>query len=176
MADEERPLDSGDTTSDLERMREALKRANAEAKRYREQLEQTNKELATLRDASTSETEKLAAQLAELRQRADEADRRALIAEIAQDRGLTKAQAKWLARAAAGAKTAEEIAQIADEFVADLGQTGDTGEADAGSRPSTRPTAGRPREALRPGAIPRGDSGGDQPFDESKFLAAVPRV
>lgn len=179
MSDTDANAQAGQAGADTAAAAADAEKWKALARKWEEQAKQNKAELDRLMaaaNASKSDTERMAAELAELRQRADEADRRALIAEIAQAKGLTPAQAKWLTRAVGDAKEKEAIEQVADELVADLGQSTGDGETEAGSRPSTRPTAGRPRETLRPGAIPRGDSGGDQPFDESKFLAAVPRV
>ena len=146
-------------------MRAALAKANAEAKASREELAKIKADMA----AGATDAERTAATLAELRERADASDMRAMRAEVAASKGLTAAQAKRLQ-----GTTVDELEADADELVAAFkpaegtDATAGTDTASAGRRAGT----GRPQEALKPGATPPADQGNG--FDLGKTVAAIP--
>jgi len=147
----------------LDAERAARRKADADAKAARDEL---TKLQATISEGKT-DGERMTAKLVELEARANEADMRAMRAEVAQSKGLTAAQAKRLQ-----GKTVEELESDADELLsafkpADGGAEGD--DAQTGRVAGT----GRPRENLRPGATPPADNA--EPYDSTKLLAAVPR-
>lgn len=148
----------------LDAERAARRKADADAKAARDELAKLQ---ATINEGKT-DGERMTAKLVELEARANEADMRAMRAEVAQSKGLTAAQAKRLQ-----GKTVEELEADADELLsafkpADGGGDGD--DAQAGRTPTG---TGRPRENLRPGATPPADN--TEPYDSTKLLAAVPR-
>lgn len=169
MADEPQEPVTGEPDPDsgakkaLQAERERARKAEAEAKAARDELAKLKADL----EGGKSDAERMAMKVAELEQRANEADGRALRAEVAQAKGLTAAQARRLQGA-----TKEELEADADELLSAFKPA--EGAGDEGSTTTTRPTAGRPREQLRPASLPRGDDGGES-YDSSKFLAAVPR-
>jgi len=138
-------------SAELARMRQALAKANAEAKKSREEADALKASIAD----GKSDAERVAGQLTELKARADAADLRAMRAEVAASKGLTAAQAKRLQ-----GTTVEELEADADELLAafkpadDAGAGAATGAASAGAGNGRPAGAGRPREALRPGATP----------------------
>ncbi len=103
----------------------------------------------------------------------DQADARAMRAEVASSKGLTAAQAKRLQ-----GKTVEELEADAEELLAAFKPVDGEAPADAGTGASAgagrRAAAGRPTESLRPGATPP-DNQDNTDFDSKAFLAAVPR-
>lgn len=118
--------------------------------------------------ANLSDMDKVNAKLAELEQKAADADARALRAEVAQAKKLTAAQAKRLQGA-----TREELEADADELLeafkppADKGGNGSGGESGEGGsssgegEQSALPPSGRPAEKLTAGpGVP--DTGGEK--------------
>ncbi len=155
----------------------ALKSALAKERKRAADAEARVKNLEQSINDGKSDGERVAATLQELRERADAADRRAMIAEVAVTKGLTTAQARRLQ-----GTTIEEMEADADELLAAFkpAEGGAEGGADANAggnaggttgRPATG--AGRPRENLKPGALPPADQSPE--YDSKAFLAAVPR-
>ena len=160
------------------------------ARKHEEQAKTNFAELNKLKaqsDASKSDTDKIMQKLAEMEERAKKAERKALIAEIARDKGLTREQASRLR-----GDTQAELEADADELIAtfglkkssdDKGSVGDDKSGSASGDDKSPPAGGdakaanlgRPKENLRPGATPPGDaSSGD--FDVKKVLDAIPRL
>lgn len=98
--------------------------------------------LKELEDAEKTETQRLSDQLAEESTARQEAERRALVLEIATEKGLTPALAKRLS-----GSTREELEADADELSALLPPAEDG---------RTTTPKSRPQESLRPGATPDG--------------------
>jgi hypothetical protein len=174
MADDDKPpVTGGDGGEDkdsgakkaLESERAARRKAEQDAKAARDELAKIQSDMA----AGKTDAERTAQMLAELRERADASDMRALRAEVAQSKGLTPAQAKRLQ-----GKTVEELEADADELLAAFKPVDGAGEGAATDAGTGRRGTGRPTEALKPGATPPADQGSTE-FDSSKFLAAVPR-
>lgn len=160
---------TGDDTS-------ALKSALAKERKRAAEAEAKVKNLEASINDGKSDSERVAATLQELRDRADAADRRAMIAEVAVTKGLTTAQARRLQ-----GNTIEEMEADADELLAAFkpgdGTAGDAaGGTDAanGGQQQRPASAARPRENLRAGTA---TSSTDQApeYDSKTFLAAVPR-
>lgn len=130
---------------DAERARAKINKANAEAKSLRERLKAAEEKAARLdeiENAGRSDVEKLTAQVAEYERKAQEAERRALVAEVAHEKGLTAAQAKRLV-----GNSLEELQADADELLTSFQpQEGDTGGAP--------PPEGKPTPHLRGGGDP----------------------
>lgn len=118
-------------------------------------------ELKKLKEVSLSDQQKREAaekanadKLAELEKRANEADARALRAEVASVKGLSETQAKRLT-----GSTREELEADADDLLSSFKPT-------EGSKP-----AGKPTESLNGG----GDPTGDPTPDMRKVVADIPR-
>jgi hypothetical protein len=98
MADEPQEPVTGEPDPDsgakkaLQAERERARKAEAEAKAARDELAKLKADL----EGGKSDAERMAMKVAELEQRANEADGRALRAEVAQAKGLTAAQARRL--------------------------------------------------------------------------------
>lgn len=152
----------------LDAERAARRKAEQDAKAARDELAKLQGDM----QAGKTDAERTAAMLAELRERADAADLRAMRAEVAANKGLTSAQAKRLQ-----GKTIEELEADADELLAAFkpaegGAEGDAGATNGGAqRPATG--AGRPRENLRAGTATGTEK--EPEYDSAKFLAALPR-
>jgi chromosome segregation ATPase len=148
--------------ADRDKWKELSKKHETRSKADLEELERLKK----LQDSSKSESEKVAEKLTALEKRAEEADARALRAEVAAEKGLTAAQAKRLAGG-----TKEELEADADELLDSFKPTGKDGESDKGTRGS-RP-ASRPRESLSGGTDPTGDTPTET--NPAKLAESVPR-
>lgn len=170
---------------DLAAARKELEEAKAEAEKWkglsRKHEDQSKKnsaaadELQKLKDATLSDQQKReqaekdqAAQLADLKRRADEADARALRAEVAAAKGLTPAQAKRLT-----GTTKEELEADADDLLEHFKPSGKDDEPDKGNRNNNRP-ASRPRETLSGGTDP---TSGNEVVETNpaKLAESVPR-
>lgn len=151
MADEETTETVDDTesteqeeseTDDVESMKAALKKANAEAAKYRKQAksnEDAAQRLKQAEDADKSEQEKLNERASTAEKRAEDAEARAMRAEVAAAKGLTSAQAKRLV-----GSSQEELEQDADDLLESFGSK----QEKQGQNRRT------PKEKLRPGAAP----------------------
>ena len=134
-------------------------------------------ELKALKETKQTDEEKVAAKLADLEKRANEADQRALRAEVAQAKGLSPAQARRLQ-----GTTKEEFEADADDLIEsfptakegnDNGKSGDGGDKNDSERKQDRGDPGRrPKEKLRSGAV--SDDEQDE-TDPAKLASAVPR-
>ena len=150
----------------LDAERAARRKADADAKAARDELAKLQ---ATINEGKT-DGERMTAKLVELEARANEADMRAMRAEVAQSKGLTAAQARRLQ-----GKTVEELEADADELLSAFKPVDGAAEGGTGTGTGTtgQTGTGRPRENLRPGATPPADN--TEPYDATKLLAAVPR-
>jgi Spy/CpxP family protein refolding chaperone len=124
-------------------------------------------ELKQLKDSKQTDEEKLSTKLADLEKRANDADHRALRAEIAQAKGLTPAQAKRLQGA-----SKEELESDADDLLESFpaAKEGNAGGSGSGSGDDK---SRKPRERLTGG----GDPTDNEPVETNpaKLAASVPR-
>lgn len=155
---------AGDVQAELDRTRAALKNANKEAETARLRLKEID-------DAGKSETERMAAELAAERARADAAEASLVRLEVASEKGLTPAQARRLVGA-----TRDELVADADELLSTFGPAPKTEGDDSGP---TAPPAGTPRPdpVGRPKAQLLG--GGDPAAPEPSIrevIEALPRT
>lgn len=159
MADDDKPAKGDDDKKDDGALGDAGKRALAaerDARRKAEaDLKTARDELAKVKadqDSSKSEIQKVLDKVAGLEQRAEAAERAALVAQVAQEKGLTPSQAKRLQGA-----TREELESDAEELLEAFGgskssdKDGDD-KGDKGGDDGGKPAGGKPREKLRPGA------------------------
>lgn len=89
----------GQSADDLAEIKAALKKANKEAEKHRRAAKAKDEELSKVKadsDSSKSEIQKLTEKFEAAEKRQAEAERKALLAEVAQEKGLTSAQAKRL--------------------------------------------------------------------------------
>jgi hypothetical protein len=149
----------------LQAERERARKAEADAKAAREELAKLKADL----EGGKTDAERMAAKVAELEKRANDADLRALRAEVAAEKGLTPAQARRLQ-----GTSKEELERDADELLEAFRPASSDGSGDDDAGKQQRPAAGKPRENLRPGATPPADTSSEQ-YDSAKLLAAVPR-
>ena len=133
-------------------------------------------ELKALKESKQTDEEKLATKLADLEKRANEADHRALRAEIAQAKGLTAAQAKRLQ-----GTNKEELEADADDLLesfpaAKEGTNGaGAGGENEGDKKQERGDPGRrPKEKLRSGSV-TDDDDKDADFDPDKVAETIRR-
>lgn len=143
------PPDPDDDPWDPNRARETLRKKNSENAQLRQRLKDAEAKasrLDELEEAEKDETQKLRDQLAETNRKAQEADVRAMRAEIAADKGLTASQAKRLV-----GSTLEELEADADALIAEFkppeGDDGDSQEEDP-------PPPGKPKEHFTSGGKP----------------------
>ncbi len=118
-----------------------------------DQLKTKASEFDKLADAQKTEAQKAAEALTAAETRATAAERRALLLEVATEKGLTAAQAKRLV-----GSTREELLADADEFL---------GSLPGGTQPQ-QSNGRRPVESLRPGTLPAGDPVG--PGDPNEWM------
>ena len=140
--------------------REAITSANKEAAGYRvkvKELEPLAAKAKELEEAGKTETQKLAEDRDTHKGRADTAEGEVLRLRVALRKGLTETQAKRLV-----GTTEEELEADANELLESFG-----GKQD--QQPDVRR---RPREALRPGAVPSAEP---EETDPAKLAALVPR-
>jgi hypothetical protein len=142
----------------LARKHEAQAKANAAAA----------KRLKEIEDAGKTEEQRKSDKLAEAERRAAEAESRSLRYEIAAEKGLTIKMAKRLV-----GTTREEMEADADELLAELGGGAGGDKGDKGSEGGADDKSGRPREKLRPGAVPGAEA---EETDPAKLAAKVPRI
>jgi hypothetical protein len=126
-------------------------------------------ELKQLRDSKQTDEEKLATKLADLEKRANDADHRALRAEIAQAKGLNPAQAKRLQ-----GTTKEELEADAADLLESF-PAGKDGKDETGSGGGSGAGGGsrKPHERLTGG----GDPTDNEPVETNpaKLAESVPR-
>lgn len=116
------------------------------------QLRDIQSKLKELEDRDKSDSEKLAARLAEAEKRSTEAEAKALRFEVATEKGV---KARWLS-----GSTREELEAAAEEYLADHPPANGTGPAPA-----------KPVEDLRGGGEP---AEGPEP-DIRKIVESIPR-
>ncbi|MEV2236692.1 hypothetical protein [Micromonospora sp. NPDC049891] len=152
------------------------------ARKHEDNSKTTRAELDKLKqasDTSKSDMDKVMEKLAAMEQKAADAERRALVTEVAAAKKLTPAQAKRLTGA-----TREELEADADDLLSAFGTAGDAGSGSGGGSDDSGGNGraggdqgaarGRPREALRSGAaVP---AGGEEETDPMKLAAKVPRL
>lgn len=143
--DPDAPDDGDEEEFDAERAKAKIAKANSEAKNLRERLKAAEEKAARLdeiEEADKTETEKLTAKLAEYERKAQEAEQRAMRAEVAASKGLTAAQAKRLVGG-----SLEELEADADELLESF-------KPQEGNDDGKPPPSGRPTENLRGGTDP----------------------
>lgn len=171
----------------IKELEDKLSAAESDREKWKElsqKMEKRSKENATaadelkaLKDSKQTDEEKLATKLADLEKRANEADHRALRAEIAQAKGLTPAQAKRLQ-----GTNKEELEADAEDLLESLpapkdgnGKNGDNKDDDqADGRKDRGDPARRPKEKLRSGSV-TDDDDKDDDFDPEKVAELVRR-
>lgn len=156
----EGPDPEADDTFDAERAKAKIAKANSEAKSLRDRLKAAEEKAARLDEIENegrSELEKLTAKVAEYERKAQEAESRAMRAEVAASKGLTAAQAKRLVGG-----SLEELEADADELLESFKpQEGTSGN---------QPHEGKPRENLRGGTDPTQEP----EIDVKSLLASIP--
>lgn len=157
---QEEPPEQQEEPFDAERAKAKIAKTNAEAKALRARLQAAEAKAArldALEDEKKTDAEKLTERITAAEARATEAEARALRAEVAADKGLTPAQAKRLV-----GTTKEELEADADELLSSFKPADDT-----------EPGVRRPKETLRPGAVPDADK--PDPSDPALLVKDVPR-
>lgn len=165
MADDDKKTDPEPSAEDIEKMKAALHKANEEAKKYRLEAKAKDEELAELKkaqDSSKSDMEKVQEQIAALEERAETAERQALVAKVAQTKKLPPALASRLT-----GKTQEELEADADGLLEALKLDPDE---DGGS--GKPPPSNRPSPDLKGGTDP---TEGTVETDPQKLAGSVPR-
>lgn len=142
---------------DEARAKEKIRKANSEAENLRKRLKELEpiaQRAKELEESQKTEAEKVAERLAAAEKRATDAELRVLRRDVADAKGLTAAQAKYLTGA-----TQEELEAAADQILVDF--------------PASSVTPpGKPRERLRGGGDPE-----VEPIetDPNKLAELVPR-
>lgn len=151
------------TQADVDRIvADRLGRERAKYADY-DELKDAAQRLKDAEDADKTEVQRLTERLTAAEKRASDAEGVALRTEVAQGKGLTPAQSRWLQGA-----TREELEAAADELLEAFagqkptaaaetteGATGDGTDTRPGAAGTDRmPPAGRPKEKLTPGAVP----------------------
>ena len=137
--------------------RDARRKAENDLKTARDELGKVKAD----QDASKSDMQKVLDKVAGLEKRAEEAERKALVAEVASEQKLTPAQARRLQGSTrdeleADAKDLlEAFGSKAEGDDKNKGKGDDDGKGDKGDKPGI----GRPKEKLRPGAAGDDDEG-----------------
>lgn len=132
------------------------------ARKHEDQAKANAAKLKELEDGDKSDNQKLTDRITSAERKADEAEQRALRAEVALSKGLTVTQAKRLV-----GSTLDELEADADELLEDLKPAGgdkeetDTDSTDGadkgkGAKPPTRPTEDL-KGGSEPGAEPTPD-------------------
>lgn len=119
------------------------------------------KAIADKENEGKSESDKVAARLADMEKQIADRDAKLLRSEVAAAKGLTPAQAKRLA-----GSTKEELESDADEILEAFPAPGGDGERKA-------PPSQQPRPSLRGGGDPTSDP---VETDPAKLAASVPRL
>lgn len=141
------------TQADVDRIvAERLTRERGKFADY-DQLKTKASEFDKLAEAQKTAEQRAAEALTAAETKAAAAERRALLLEVATEKGLTTAQAKRLV-----GSTREELLADADEFL---------GSLPGGAQPQ-QSNGRRPVESLRPGTLPAGDPVG--PGDPNEWM------
>lgn len=143
-----------------------VKKLRDEAAKHRREAREAKARAKEYEDQNKTEAQKLEERATGAEARASTAEASVLRMEVALDKapeGMSVAQVRKLAKRLAGT-TREELEQDAEELFADFFAPGKTDGPQDGSR--------RPRERLRPGAVPSGEA---EETDPGKLAASVPR-
>lgn len=163
MADEETTPETGETEpapdekpagrpdDDVEKLKAALKKANKEAEQHRLRLKE-------LEDRDKTDAERLSETNRTLEERARRAEIDACRMRVGLRKGLTEAQVKRL------------IGDTEEELEADAAELLESFKT-AEQPPPAAPAGARPKEKLRPGAVP--DAEPDPDVDQ--VVGAIPR-
>lgn len=138
------PQEGHDEPFDKDRALAKIAKVNSEAANLRSRLKEAEEKAQLydeLENAKKSEAERMAERLASAEAKAQEAERRAMVAEVTRDTGLPAALAKRLT-----GTTREELEADAAELLSLM-----PADEERPTVPSRRPT-----ESLRPGATPDG--------------------
>lgn len=165
------PPETGDA-----QIKAALRKANAEAAKARHEAAEFKRQLEAKDAASKSDMERLLAKFDAMEKRAEKAEREAMAAKVADEMGLTQAQAGRLR-----GNTREELMADAEELVEAFGvkpsKATTTEVVDDDAADETKPTedakppsVGRPKEKLRGGASPPDT---EEPVDHAKLAASI---
>ena len=155
-ADAAKAKADADAKAEADKLGDAGKKALDEERKARREAEKQLKEfqdkLQALEDKDKSEVEKLRGDVEKLTKERDDNAAKALRMEVASEKGV---KARWLT-----GSTREELESVADEYLAD-------------HPPVEKPTPGnRPKERLRPGAVPDAEP---EETDPRKLAADLPR-
>lgn len=145
-----KPSRSDDPDVDVGKLKAALKKANKEAEQFRLKAKE-------LEDRDKTDAERLAETNRTLEERARKAEIDLCRYRVAMRKGLTETQARRLV-----GESEEDLEADADELL----------EAFT-TRNGDQPASGRPREKLRPGAVPDAEP---QETDPAKLAEMVPRT
>lgn len=150
--------DPGDVTDHDPKTFDAayVKKIRGEAARYRREAREAQARAKTFEDRDKTEAQKLEERATGAEQRAKAAELDLARTRVALRKGLTEQQAKRLI-----GETEEQLEADADDLLASFTQESDVPDA---SR--------RPRERLRPGAVPAVEP---EETDPAKLAAQVPR-
>lgn len=138
---------------DVEKLKAALRKANKEAEQFRLKLKE-------FEDRDKTDSEKLVETNRILEDKVRKAEIDLCRYRVAMRKGLTETQARRLV-----GESEEDFESDADELVAAFKGGGEPEE-------KTPATGGRPKEKLRPGAVP--DAEPDP--EPAEVLAAIPRI
>lgn len=138
---------------DVEKLKAALKKANKEAEQFRLKLKE-------FEDRDKSDAERLSETNKSLEERARKAEIDLCRYRVAMRKGLTETQARRLV-----GESEEDLEADADDLLEAFGPGGDKDKKP--DQPS-----GRPKEKLRPGAVPDAEP---EETDPAKIAAMVPR-
>jgi hypothetical protein len=142
---------SDDPTTAVAHWKEMARKNEKQAKENYAELQK----LRAQQDPDKAQLAQLAEEMKALRAENEANKRQALLAQIAEAKQLTIAQARRLQ-----GSTKEELLADADQVIKDFGIADRAAAAAAGlPEPTPAPAAHRPTETLRPGASP--DDGGD---------------
>lgn len=125
----------------LQAEREKARKAEADLKAARDELARVKSD----QDAKKTEIQKVLEKLAAMEQRTEQAERKALLAEVAQSKGLTPKQARRLQGA-----TREELEADADELLADFNLAGHANQGDGAAGGGTGGGGGDQGDAGKP--------------------------
>lgn len=141
---------------DAERAWKLTQNLREEAKAAKKDAAAAREKVKEFEDKDKSEAQRLQDRAETAEKSLAAAERLVLVSEVALEKGLTPAQAKRLI-----GTTKEELEADADELLASFKQ-------ETGGQELT----GRPRERLRPGAVPAAEA---EETDPEKLAALVPR-
>lgn len=146
----------------IEAERKARRDAEARLKARIKELEPLASKAKELEDSTKSEAQRLADERDAHRSRAERAEQDLLRLRVALRKGLTETQAKRLVGA-----SEEDLEADADELLASFRP------ASGDEPPAVEKPAGRPKEKLRPGAVPDAES---VELNPQKLADLVPRA